>query len=177
MADISYFDAWRMWLDGKSTLGSSMFGLPMIWWGRTGKITAFISAMIIVVDIAGPERLRRSAQRLRDNSDVLFAGILVSLLLIGGIAVTGVVNRYPLWFIDRQTSGLLVVILVRLLRIISYIVFMIGMILVLGYAWWFVHDKVVSGLLTTLEHPRAVHLRIAATLMLVVGFHFDLLAS
>jgi hypothetical protein len=42
MADISYFDAWRLWLEGRSTLGNNLFGVPMIWLGRAGKIAAFI---------------------------------------------------------------------------------------------------------------------------------------
>jgi hypothetical protein len=58
MADISYFDAWRLWLEGRSTLGNNLFGVPMIWLGRAGKIAAFIGRTAVILDIVGPERIR-----------------------------------------------------------------------------------------------------------------------
>ncbi|MER7501711.1 hypothetical protein AB0L05_34120 [Nonomuraea pusilla] len=64
MADIGYFDAWSMWLDGQSTLGHDLLGLPVIWWGRFGKILSFLSGAAVVVDLVGPEKLSRYGERL-----------------------------------------------------------------------------------------------------------------
>jgi len=65
MSDISLIDAWRLWWSGASLLNFSLFGIPVLWLGRGGKVIEFIGAATIVADIVGPEKLRAFAARLR----------------------------------------------------------------------------------------------------------------
>ncbi|MGP4099051.1 hypothetical protein [Nonomuraea sp. KM90] len=64
MANVSYFEAWGMWFDGRSTLGNDLLGLSMIWWGRFGKILSFVAGAAVIVDLLGPSRLSRYSDRL-----------------------------------------------------------------------------------------------------------------
>ncbi|GAA1423060.1 hypothetical protein GCM10009662_82620 [Catellatospora coxensis] len=54
----------NIWLDGKSTLGESVFGLSMLWWGRIGKLTAYVATLVVVLDLLGVGRV----QSLRDRA-------------------------------------------------------------------------------------------------------------
>lgn len=58
------------WATGKQTSAIALWGLPMLWWGRIGKIMQFFAGCIVVLDLVGPDRLRaagtRAAARLAD---------------------------------------------------------------------------------------------------------------
>ncbi|MEU8207135.1 hypothetical protein [Streptosporangium sp. NPDC049046] len=180
MADIGYFEAWQMWLNGRSTLGNDMFGLPMIWWGRAGKIAAFVSGMTILLDIAGPERLTSFAGRLHALVQALWSHALIYSFSVASfvMAFSWVAIWDLVWSIDIPVpvavSGLDV--FVGLLRIVAIVA--LCFLLPLAIAGTvLVIDKVCAKLPTIFTHPRAVHIRIVAAALLIVGFHFDLLAS
>lgn len=180
MADIGYFEAWQTWLDGKSTLGNDMFGLPMIWWGRAGKVAAFVSGMTILLDIAGPGRLTSFADRLHALIQALWSRALVYSVSVGPLVLAfGWVAIWDIvWSVDLPVPagvpGLNV--LVGLLKVVAVVTLlclaplaMAGTVLLI--------DKVCAKLPTIFTHPRAVHIRIVAAVLLIAGFHFDLLAS
>lgn len=172
VADIGYFEAWRMWLDGRSTLGNDMFGLPMLWWGRTGKIAAFVSGMTILLDIAGPERLASFADWLHALIQALWSRALVYSFSVGALVLAfGWVAIWDIvWSIDIPVPGLNVlkgVVVVVLLCLAPLAV--AGAVLLV--------DKVCAKLPAVFAHPRVVHIRVVAAVLLIVGFHFDLLAS
>jgi hypothetical protein len=52
-------EIWRTWLSGESVTDSELWGVSMLWWGRIGKLLQLFAALTIVVEIVGPERLRR----------------------------------------------------------------------------------------------------------------------
>jgi len=180
VADIGYFEAWQVWLDGKSTLGNDMFGLPMIWWGRAGKIGAFVSGMTILLDIAGPECLTSFADRLHALVQVLWSRALIYsfsaasfVMAFGWVAIWDIVWRIDIPVPDG-VYGLDV--LVGLLRVVAVVTLCFLLPLAIAGTVLAI-DKVCAKLPMIFTHPRAVHIRIVAALLLIVGFHFDLLAS
>jgi hypothetical protein len=62
---VSWFGAWHLWFSGKPLTGLKLWGIDIIWWGRIGKILEFVAAYGVIVEIAGPERLRRYGESLR----------------------------------------------------------------------------------------------------------------
>jgi hypothetical protein len=61
---VSLFGAWHLWWSGKSLTGTTLWGLNIIWWGRIGKLLEFLAAYGVIVEIAGPERLRKYGESL-----------------------------------------------------------------------------------------------------------------
>lgn len=67
MNNVSYFDAWQLWLDGKDVSGYCLGGLEILWWGRVGKLVSFFSALAVIADIIGPQKLRQFGQSLHST--------------------------------------------------------------------------------------------------------------
>lgn len=149
MAEINYVDAWQLWLDGRSAIGYNLLGMPMIWWGRIGKILSFVAGAAIVVDLVGSEKLARYSERLtrRMNKGLgpWVGGALTCLL---GVAV----GSYFGVSADAMFP------------------------LIVGIS---VCIALVLGAVTdAMKHPRlATTTRWASLLLFIVGFHFDLRAS
>lgn len=168
-----------MWLDGRSTLGNDMFGLPMIWWGRAGKIAAFVSGMTILLDIAGPERLVSFADRLHALIQALWNRALAYSFSVGAFVLAfSWVVIWEIWSIDLPVPagvpGLNV--LVGLLKVVVVVTLLcLAPLAVAGTV--LLIDKVCAKLPAIFMHPRVVHIRVVATVLLITGFHFDLLAS
>lgn len=75
-------DVYRVWLSGYPTLDCKLWGLPMLWWGRIGKLVALLSAFAIIVEFAGPTRMRAWGQSLHRAVDVrALVGRLVPVYL------------------------------------------------------------------------------------------------
>ncbi|NUW39894.1 hypothetical protein [Nonomuraea rhodomycinica] len=151
MADISYLDAWGMWLDGRSALGHDLLGLPVIWWGRFGKILSFVSGATVVVDLVGPEKLSRYGERLarfmarRPSRKTFVVGLLTGGAVIVVTEPIGV--PWPVEFVLGSTLG----------GAAGMLSFRLG---------------------CTLQRPDfPVAMRWVSLGLFVVGFHFDLLAS
>ncbi|MDP4505096.1 hypothetical protein [Nonomuraea turcica] len=152
MADISYFEAWGMWLDGRSTLGNDLLGLPMIWWGRAGKILSFMSGAAIVVELVSPETFMRYGKRLERILDISVWRVPVVVFAAGLIA--GLLTP-PLTF-DAPSL---------LANLAGWVIAMVGVwFLVIMYHW-------------LMSPQRATIMRWVALSLLLIGFHFDLLAS
>ena len=80
---VSWFGAWHLWVSGKSLTGLKLWGIDIIWWGRIGKILEFLAAYGVIVEIAGPKRLRRYGESLRH--------------LVPGSTIIRVFNSTQLW--------------------------------------------------------------------------------
>ena len=65
--DVTYLEDWSKWWSGQSTADLRMLGLEMLWWGRIGKVISLLSAMTILAEIIGPERLRVFSAALRSR--------------------------------------------------------------------------------------------------------------
>ncbi|WP_431927928.1 hypothetical protein [Nonomuraea jabiensis] len=155
MADISYFDAWQLWLQGRPTIGYDLLGIPMLWWGRTGKILSFVAGTVVVIDLIGVEKLSRYGERL---VRFMTARVTVRPFVVG--LVSGMIAAAFVIVVTGPMGN------DSLLR--SWIVLAIGsatggLTAVIGYA---------------LQHPRfASAARWASLGLFLIGFHFDLLAS
>jgi len=49
---------WRAWWSGRPTTTVTLCGLPMLWWGRVGKLLQFVAGLAVVLDLVEPEWLR-----------------------------------------------------------------------------------------------------------------------
>ncbi len=62
---MSLWDLWREWASGESTLGFELWGLEMVWWGRIGKMLQLLGALTVLVELVGTERMLRTGETLR----------------------------------------------------------------------------------------------------------------
>src|SRR5687768_6764961 len=70
-----------------------MFGIPILAWGRTGKVAAFIGGATVVLEIVGPDRLKASAKlvdKLVTRSvtalTVVYLALFTGAFLVGTLA-------------------------------------------------------------------------------------------
>lgn len=68
-----YFAAWSLWTEGLLGPDYVLWGVTVLWWSRIGKIISGISALTIILEIIGPERLRLFGKRLRTNINFRWA--------------------------------------------------------------------------------------------------------
>lgn len=97
----SVFDIFTLWYLEKldSTCPVGPLSLSLIWWGRIGQIVQFIGALVILVEIIGPERIREFGTRLQQNNLKKYTKrylaaikrliILVLMILIYGFRTIG----------------------------------------------------------------------------------------
>lgn len=151
MADISYLDAWGMWLAGGSTLGNDLLGLSMIWWGRLGKVLSFVAGAAVVVDLLGPERLSRYGDRMTllvARRPVLAPFIAGGVTAFGLTAVTDHIGMH--WLLQ----------------------------MLLGMTFGGAAGLLTAGIGRALRNPELPSMtRWVSLALFLVGFHFDLLAS
>ncbi|MEU6778566.1 hypothetical protein ABZ912_05135 [Nonomuraea angiospora] len=154
MADINYFEAWQLWLDGRSTVGNDLLGLPMIWWGRAGKILSFISGAAIIVDLLGPEKLARYGARVTWLMQKRVLGLNLGPMMVG--ALTGI----PALAITDHIG------MPWLPQILLVMALAIGVSILLTASG----EAMADARLTMVT-------RWTSLALFVIGFHFDLLAS
>lgn len=65
MGSISYFEAWSLWWDGQKLEGLQIFGWPVLYWGRAGKISQFVGGFVALLDLIGKARLDDTAKRVQ----------------------------------------------------------------------------------------------------------------
>ncbi|GAA2965639.1 hypothetical protein GCM10010483_06040 [Actinokineospora diospyrosa] len=59
MDKVSYFDAWARWFDVDDSLKHAyMWGMKIAWWGRLGKVLAFVSGAFVVFDLIRGETIK-----------------------------------------------------------------------------------------------------------------------
>jgi hypothetical protein len=59
--------AWQMWMSGQKLETCrlcSLWCLDVIWWGRLGKIIALIAGLVVLLDIAGEDKIRKLGEWL-----------------------------------------------------------------------------------------------------------------
>ncbi|AQZ62756.1 unnamed protein product [[Actinomadura] parvosata subsp. kistnae] len=151
MTDISYFDAWQLWLDGRSTLGNDLLGMQMIWWGRGGKILSFLSGVTIVVDLVGPEKFSRYGHWIQRLLNVQVWHFPVVPFVVGG--VVGVLTPSRL-----DTESIVA-------NLIGWAIGVSLVLLLLRFSFLLINPQM------------ALIIRWMSLGLFVVGFHFDLLAS
>lgn len=162
MTNLGLLDAWNLWLDGQSTIGHTLYGIPIIWVGRAGKVLAFISAFTILIDILGPERINDYGRWLQVEKfpvDTTTAQVLIWVAVVVNIALSFLVLR--IMHLSEFTG--LAAVLVTLFAVGGPI------------ASLFLGPRVLGWLLSKPGFATAV--RTLSLVGLIIGFHFDLLAS
>lgn len=53
-----FAEVWTTWWSGRQTTAVTLCGIPMLWWGRAGKLLQFVAGLAVVLDLVEPERLR-----------------------------------------------------------------------------------------------------------------------
>lgn len=172
VADLSYFEAWQLWMSGKSTIGNDLFGISMIWWGRGGKIVAFLAGLTVVLDAVGPERIRHWSESRREfelsRSKTWRRAFYATLVFIGAWEVFSlpVYWNFPMsrevrltWQTISAISGLVMLLCLTAVtpRVARFSV------------------RLFARLLERPVTERVI--RWSAIVLFVIGFHFDLLAS
>lgn len=171
--DLTYIEAWQLWFAGTQLSDHSLYGVPIVWWGRGGKLLAFVAGLAVLIDIIGLERIRDHGRRV-------FTGFDKFIQNDGR-------EQAPRWFYRTFTVyGLL--LLAWLFSVIAHFVW--------GWSYWLIWwwspllvpaafflvmmavmvlVAVYSALLT---HPALARIAsIISLLLFLVGFHFDFLAS
>lgn len=159
-ASISLVEAWTAWLRGELDPSAELLGLTVRWWGRIGKIALFAGSATVILDIIGPDRLRVWAYRNKQQETravwtlkvILVYGAMLWIFLVPLADLS-----WPKW----------VKVILAIPAILAARVF-----------FGLTYTLLIGALISTLTSSRpAQALRLVAAIFLVVGFHFDLLAS
>ncbi|MFI9812672.1 hypothetical protein [Saccharothrix variisporea] len=173
MSSVGYFEAWRLWFDGSSTLrDAELWGLPVLWWGRIGKLAAFLAGLTLIMDIVGPERLRQFSERyVRRNRSRLgiawpaVVGAAAGALLIWAVFFPGRVT-FPGGWIEVSSTGFTAV--TAGIALVGSLALLVPVALQ-GIRRVLIHVFERDALARTVQ--------VVALFLFIVGFHFDLLAS
>lgn len=205
MTELTLSDAWRLWFAGPLSPSTTIFHLELYVWARLGKVLQFLGAATILAEIIGTERLRILGASLRDIFSLRRAGAAIrdvwiffkcfgndpwdkkskeqfiatkssnyytALILLGTIILLGnlwtTLNWWQLLF-----SALAAIIV---LSIAGFGIVVTGGLIcwlnLLGLA------VIVEAVAWLLEQPRIDRwIKLGAFFALIVGFHFDFLAS
>ncbi|HEX4811304.1 MAG TPA: hypothetical protein VFV66_00930 [Nonomuraea sp.] len=174
MADMGYLDALQRWLSGDPALqDATLYGMSMLWWGRFGKILAFLGGMTVVLDILGPDRIREYGGRLRaiprspTNTSPVVAAALTSLATCGAAVLGAAVDMVTVP--GRESLALLVLVAAGVVAVVW---------VTLAATRSKLFEGAFNGVAWVLEHRRTLlWWRVTSFFALVIGFHFDLLAS
>jgi len=144
VGSVGYFEAWGLWFSGQEVDPQArLWFMGLLWWGRAGKIAAFLGGLTVILDLIGSERLRSWA-RNRDrfaNRAVTMSIFFISVPLIAVVlGCIGSMDPMP-WWIDSPLVG---------------IAFTIGGG-VLGVLVGFATQRVVLAFASALDRPTPAH--------------------
>jgi hypothetical protein len=139
----------------------TLWGLPLIWWGRIGKLLSFLAGGTIILDIIGPERISDwSRTRLRVAPKTA-AGARTAFTVLIGLVVASTFPAGTTWL--NYSLGLIVA------GAAGYLLAPLGAVLANGIG---------RGVLWVFRAGAVIQVvRIVAAILLVVGFLLDMLAS
>jgi hypothetical protein len=157
---IDLLDAWSLWLSGQEVDPQLSIGpMTVLWWSRVGKIAAFIGGATVILDLVGPERLRRVG---RETGPQPFDRAVSFNLLVPPTVVLVATGVYFLTAWDSASTALRSAIVFASLFIIGPVSYMLIL-------------PVISRILDVSKPGQL--LRYIGVALLLLGFHFDLLAS
>jgi hypothetical protein len=165
-------EAWSRWLEADATLrDASLWGVQIVWWGRFGKVAAFLAGLVIILDIVGTERLTRltttSGDRLRRGDSRILTAYVVGATIAVVAFVIWVVSTIPFnppedeYPMEASTNPAFILAVVLGLAVVVFSWKALRWLLI----WVFEHNRL------------AFTVRLTSVLLLLIGFHFDMLAS
>lgn len=203
MQSVGYWEAWSLWWSGAKLEDFAMWGLAMVWWARIGKLLQFAGGAAVVLDLVGPERLLRLRRRSRSFSRWLtrreekihervdsagpinpawsnrmllllaispgFALLLALIIALSSSDTSLAEGAHHV--LERYSDG----VSLREIRFAAVVILAFAALLVPIVWSAMIVVSLWAGLLAGKNpgHP----LRWLAFVLIVVGFHFDLLAS
>lgn len=211
MNNVTYFEAWKMWLSGESVSQFYLFGLSILWWGRFGKIVGLVAGLIVISEIIGPERLLVWSSSLKTTININttltvmrdrwnltirerknwkinfpFSGWLINYVFVSkkskAINIAFVIGIIYIFFYDNPLVSIFVlVVLFEIFTIFSWyliipLVALPLMLLIVLFIFIvdFASQKLGDSLVVFSNDKYAKAISVA---LLIIGFHFDLLAS
>lgn len=66
---MQWWELWHAWFQGDQVQTASLWGLPVLVWGRLGKALEFLAGLVVVVDLLDPDKLRRRGALARQRLD------------------------------------------------------------------------------------------------------------
>ena len=197
MQAVGYWEAWSLWLSGAKLEDFAMWGVPMLWWARIGKLLQYSGGIVVVLDLIGPKRLRKAGSRLHSWRNRLQQVEPADPFLThhpegGGsfrlwtLVPSGAASACLVYWLTKRRDPSFDHWIADIYRGLFLWVFSTLFVLVLGL-WVFllvVHllllviRLLLLGLAKVLREDRAGHpVRWVAFVLVTAGFHFDLLGS
>jgi hypothetical protein len=193
---VSYWEAWSLWWSGQKVDGMRMWGVPLLWWGRVGKVMQFGGGLIAILDLIGSERLNRAAGNVHRKArlirrdarrtahekppvsaekrfGVLWTSALIGANVLGLVVLFAVRGPFALLG-DWYARGSLIAVVVM-----AAVVFASGLLVIaLLYLLLRTAHLPFVALAWVFGSGRPGHpMRWVAFGFVLTGFHFDLLAS
>ena len=161
--EVGFLDAWNLWCRGKLDQETRLWHIPILWWGRGGKLAAFIGGATILLDLIGPDRIREFGKRVQEPGRLNRGSSADALVGVIGIILATVITAVVSSIRDRQFPTLLAGILAGVVGL---------------YVAPRIAQRVVLLVGSLLERPRFERFtRWSAYALVIAGFHFDLLSS
>ena len=174
MKEINYLEAWQLWFSGQQTNGFLLWGLQILWWGRIGKVIQLVSALAILVEIIGVERVRTFGQSIHRDFTIWQMWRNIKATLQQFSRERSALSRKSNYHAIAEQISFLT-------RWISFVIRKLLLVMEQGsfmFIYLLFNSCVVEPLAWTLERPYVDKvIKLVSVLMLLIGFHFDLLAS
>lgn len=189
----NYLEVWSLWAAGEDLRSFKLWGLEILWWGRLGKLLQFLTAITLVVEITGTERIRNSAHIMREYAHSIYS--ITDIFNKFHHRIVTIVNHIGN-YIDRYGALLTIIFLSSAyiqknydnhwIDIILLPLIVIPFVILLFIQFIFIFSRLLIILLSTViiafswfvdAISRRIYLNIIVILLLLIGFHFDYLAS
>lgn len=173
---IGYLDAWATWWDGQQVDPELGLGpLSVRWWGRLGKIAAFVGGGTVVLDLIGPDRLRQLPRaprlgRVARTSSRVWRYAMITFWVNGAFVLLAGLGFMLFEVVLGMDARLLFGIVIGAVVLVWVLLLVIA-----GSSLLLALPRALAAVLDT-DRPAQV-VRYLALGLLVVGFHLDLLAS
>ena len=92
---VTWTNAWDRWWDGQQVTQHLLWGWPIFYWGRLGKIIQFLAACVVVAELLGADTLREFGRSLGGTipAKKLLRSLLAAPRLVAFLVVTAVPAR------------------------------------------------------------------------------------
>ena len=66
---IELIDAWKSWQGSPLPPDFVLWSRPIHWWGRIGIAIQLVAGLAILLEVVGPERIRKRGEKLRSGAE------------------------------------------------------------------------------------------------------------
>ena len=212
MTELTLVEAWTYWRQATPLTGHTLWGEPILWLGRYGKIAQFFGAALIIVEIIGKDKINKLGNKLANflaspaitspirtawNRAMRHWQVITGKALATSEEMKEVSTRevltspryllellllfvalYFVWTCLAVTwMKVIAVIVVTLLwAFIGPIASLVVILLLAAIPWLFL--ILLRAIAWVMSQPSLdTAAKVLALLLVIVGFHFDLLAS